>query len=231
MTRNKKSITITFIMAFLFIFTNIINILEVKALENKDIKVVSNVEKISDKGIEYVLNTPKVEGLDNKNFEKKLNKDIEKEVENIIDEVKDKLKKDKNYGKNMKLDIPPYKIDVNYESYNLSKNILTVVLNFKIFTGGQYQVEKKKAYNVNIKECEYIDIDKVLKHSEAINENIKTQLDKKFYYNKKFKGIDKKSKFYFKEKTLVIYFDQNELSPASLGILEFNIPVDTNDFL
>lgn len=222
-----------------------ININPVFADNLEQIPVIGNLVKIvnfsnyqiKDNGYEASIKVPKIEGLDNKELEYKLNKEFEENGKKLynqyLEEVKG-LKKSNESGHKS--------AESWYEVKTDNDNILSLVIY-------EYEAEgssntTRRFYNIDKKNQTALTLEGMFKNDDYINvisENIKQQMaeqmkkDKnKIYWlndkearNGNFKSIKKDQGFYInKSGELVICFDKYEVGPGAMGLVEFTIPKD-----
>lgn len=185
--------------------------------------------------IDADIKIPKVDGLGNKELEKKINEEIYNRMKTRI---KGAEKRAEEYKKafietgGKRKDFRPIKVKVDYDVKSANQDILS----FNIF---QYEslassYAKTYYYNIDLNNNKIITLKDMLgkKYKEIINKSIKTQIQErkndpqKSYFEGEngFKGIKDEQKFYINEyKKVVIVFDKYEIAPGYMGQPEFVI--------
>lgn len=222
-----------------------ININPVFADNLEQIPVIGNLVKIvnfsnyqiKDNGYEASIKVPKIEGLDNKELEYKLNKEFEENGKKLYNQYLEEVKGLKESNESGHKSAESW-----YEVKTDNDNILSLVIY-------EYEAEgssntTRRFYNIDKKNQTALTLEGMFKNDDYINvisENIKQQMaeqmkkDKnKIYWlndkearNGNFKSIKKDQGFYInKSGELVICFDKYEVGPGAMGLVEFTIPKD-----
>ena len=222
-----------------------ININPVFADNLEQIPVIGNLVKIvnfsnyqiKDNGYEASIKVPKIEGLDNKELEYKLNKEFEENGKKLYSQYLEEVKGLKESNESSHKSAESW-----YEVKTDNDNILSLVIY-------EYEAEgssntTRRFYNIDKKNQTVLTLEGMFKNDDYINvisENIKQQMaeqmkrDKnKIYWlndkearNSNFKSIKKDQGFYInKSGELVICFDKYEVGPGAMGLVEFTIPKD-----
>ncbi|TAN67858.1 anti-sigma-V factor rsiV [Paraclostridium sordellii 8483] len=222
-----------------------ININPVFADNLEQIPVIGNLVKIvnfsnyqiKDNGYEASIKVPKIEGLDNKELEYKLNKEFEENGKKLYSQYLEEVKGLKESNESGHKSAESW-----YEVKTDNDNILSLVIY-------EYEAEgssntTRRFYNIDKKNQTVLTLEGMFKNDDYINvisENIKQQMaeqmkkDKnKIYWlndkearNSNFKSIKKDQGFYInKSGELVICFDKYEVGPGAMGLVEFTIPKD-----
>lgn len=222
-----------------------ININPVFADNLEQIPVIGNLVKIvnfsnyqiKDNGYEASIKVPKIEGLDNKALEYKLNKEFEENGKKLYSQYLEEVKGLKESNESGHKSAESW-----YEVKTDNDNILSLVIY-------EYEAEgssntTRRFYNIDKKNQTALTLEGMFKNDDYINvisENIKQQMaeqmkkDKnKIYWlndkearNGNFKSIKKDQGFYInKSGELVICFDKYEVGPGAMGLVEFTIPKD-----
>ncbi|GAA0711070.1 anti-sigma-V factor rsiV [Paraclostridium ghonii] len=244
--RNKSASNKWIIVAAsLCIIIGCVNVNKSFAQTLEQIPVIGNVIKvinfsnyqIKEDGYDASIKVPKIEGLDNKDLEYKLNKEFEKEGKKLYDqylqEVKD-LKEAKSVGNK---DAESW-----YEVKTDNDKILSLVI-YNYESQGSSNTTRK-FYNIDKKNQTILTLEGMFKNDkyiDIISENIKEQMrnemkvDKnKIYWlgdkemgDENFKSISKDQDFYInKDGEIVVCFDKYEVAPGYIGLVEFTIPND-----
>ncbi|CEQ09123.1 anti-sigma(V) factor RsiV [[Clostridium] sordellii] len=222
-----------------------ININTVFADNLEQIPVIGNLVKIvnfsnyqiKDNGYEASIKVPKIEGLDNKELEYKLNKEFEENGKKLYSQYLEEVKGLKESNESGHKSAESW-----YEVKTDNDNILSLVIY-------EYEAEgssntTRRFYNIDKKNQTVLTLEGMFKNDDYINvisENIKQQMaeqmkrDKnKIYWlndkearNSNFKSIKRDQGFYInKSGELVICFDKYEVGPGAMGLVEFTIPKD-----
>ncbi|CEQ12035.1 anti-sigma(V) factor RsiV [[Clostridium] sordellii] len=222
-----------------------ININPVFADNLEQIPVIGNLVKIvnfsnyqiKDNGYEASIKVPKIEGLDNKELEYKLNKEFEENGKKLYSQYLEEVKGLKESNESGHKSAESW-----YEVKTDNDNILSLVIY-------EYEAEgssntTRRFYNIDKKNQTVLTLEGMFKNDDYINvisENIKQQIaeqmkrDKnKIYWlndkearNSNFKSIKRDQGFYInKSGELVICFDKYEVGPGAMGLVEFTIPKD-----
>jgi len=131
-------------------------------------------------------------------------------------------------------------LDVDYEVVTNSETWFTIVIESVEIQASGY--ERKHYYNIDKKSGEYILFSGLftdfIKSKDIINENIISQMRAKMededltYFIKKvdnsgFESVSENQNYYFNESNeLVVSFDEYEVAPGYMGVVEFVIPSD-----
>ncbi|CEN87804.1 DUF3298 and DUF4163 domain-containing protein [Paraclostridium sordellii] len=222
-----------------------ININSVFADNLEQIPVIGNLVKIvnfsnyqiKDNGYEASIKVPKIEGLDNKELEYKLNKEFEENGKKLYSQYLEEVKGLKESNESGHKSAESW-----YEVKTDNDNILSLVI-YKYEAEGSSNTTRR-FYNIDKKNQTVLTLEGMFKNDDYINvisENIKQQMaeqmkkDKnKIYWlndkearNSNFKSIKRDQGFYInKSGELVICFDKYEVGPGAMGLVEFTIPKD-----
>lgn len=198
------------------------------------VKLVTVREYIIKKdGYDARIKVPEIQGLDDKNLEKKINENFNNEGRKLYEELNKEVNLNKVNNKyvstdyvvksetNNRLSIEMEKLEIEASGYTTKKH---------------YNIDKNKKIILTLpmlfKDEKYIDV---------ISQNIKVQMreqmkkdSNKVYFIdqdegglENFSKIDKNQDFYINDKNqLVISFDEYEVAPGYMGAIEFVIPDD-----
>lgn len=198
------------------------------------VKLVTVREYIIKKdGYDARIKVPEIQGLDDKNLEKRINENFNNEGRKLYEELNKEVNLNKVNNKyvstdyvvksetNNRLSIEMEKLEIEASGYTTKKH---------------YNIDKNKkiilTFPMLFKDEKYIDI---------ISQNIKVQMreqmkkdSNKVYFIdqdegglENFSKIDKNQDFYINDKNqLVISFDEYEVAPGYMGAIEFVIPDD-----
>lgn len=213
-----------------------ININEAFAINLKKVPIISGIINIIDftnYKIESINQTgnisiPKIVGLTNKELEFTLNKEFEKEGKELFNKIINN--KGKIYISS------DYDIIINNDKYMVLKITTEEIEASGYNTVKYYTIDKKNNTVLSLKGIfagtNYIDV-----ISENIKEQMKNEMKKdpqKIYFIDddsinfdNFNKIKENQNFYINAKgELVISFNEYEVSPGYMGIVEFTIPND-----
>ncbi len=201
---------------------NVSNALEKIPVIGKVIEVV-NVRNyiIEDK---LSIDVAGIKGLENKELEYEINNDLLEEGKKEYREFVQSMKNSDHRT-----------LDIKYEKLEHGRYLIIKVTRTEIGASGYqtikyYNIDKEKEVMLTLprifKDKEYIDV-----ISENIKKQIKEQIEKNegaIYFTEgesAFKNIDENQDFYIdKNNQLVISFDEYEIAPGSMGVVEFTIP-------
>lgn len=190
--------------------------------------------RINENGFEVSIDIPRIEGLEDKELEYKLNKDFEEEGKRLYDEYIEEmksLKADNIEGREL--------IESWYEIKTDKDDLLSLVI-FNHQAQGSSNTTRK-FYNIDKNKKTLLTLEGMFENNDYVNiisENIKEQMKERMIKNPdeyywlddeisefNFKEIKKDQSFYINDKNeLVICFDKYEVGPGSTGLTEFIIP-------
>lgn len=198
------------------------------------VKLVTVREYIIKKdGYDARIKVPEIQGLDDKNLEKRINENFNNEGRKLYEELNKEVNLNKVNNKYVstdyvvksetdnRLSIEMEKLEIEASGYTTKKH---------------FNIDKNKKIILTLpmlfKDEKYIDV---------ISQNIKVQMreqmkkdSNKVYFIdqdegglENFSKIDKNQDFYINDKNqLVISFDEYEVAPGYMGAIEFVIPDD-----
>lgn len=198
------------------------------------VKLVTVREYIIKKdGYDARIKVPEIQGLDDKNLERRINENFNNEGRKLYEELNKEVNLNKVNNKyvstdyvvksetNNRLSIEMEKLEIEASGYTTKKH---------------FNIDKNKKIILTLpmlfKDEKYIDV---------ISQNIKVQMreqmkkdSNKVYFIdqdegglENFSKIDKNQDFYINDKNqLVISFDEYEVAPGYMGAIEFVIPDD-----
>jgi len=196
-----------------------------------DLKICEEHEAIN---IDMVI--PVIEGMKDKQVEKKINQLIQEYAYNFKEELQigseEYLKEAKKEGWR----IGKYQALSYYIVHYQSKNILSVSVFYYRYTLGAHGHTLQKAYNLDLQNGKIISLPVLLKdmedYKEIINREIKKQikLNPQIYFDNGeiFKTISDDQTFYIIEDGIIIFFGLYEIAPYACGIRYFKIPFSLN---
>lgn len=228
--------------AILCIVIGSVNLSPAFANTIENIPLIGNVIKIinfknyrlNEKGYDISINVPKVEGLQDKELEYKLNEEFELEGKRLYEEYLSDIKEleelgveGREYGKSW------------YEIVNENDDTLSLVI-YNYNAQGSSNTTRK-FYNIDKKNQTILTLEGMFERSnyvDIISENIIEQMRERTKKNPNdvywidgdidtFTRIRENQGFYINDKNeLVICFDKYEVAPGSSGLVEFVIPND-----
>ncbi|MEG2786890.1 MAG: DUF3298 domain-containing protein [Romboutsia sp.] len=242
-SNNKKQVKWLVAAASLCVVVGAININPVFADTLEKIPVIGDVIKIinfsnyeiKDEGYEASIKVPKIEGLDNKELEYKLNKEFESEGKNLYNQYLEEVKGLKEANTSGHKAAESW-----YEVNTDNEDILSLVI-YNYEAQGSSNTTRK-FYNIDKHNQTILTLEGMFKNDDyikVISENIKEQMreqmkndENKYYWvddkemgDENFKSIKKDQGFYINEKgELIICFDKYEVAPGYMGLVEFTIP-------
>lgn len=206
----------------------------------EEIPLIGNVIKIinfknyrlNENGYDISIDVPKVEGLDDKELEYKLNKEFESEGKKLYEEYLSEIKdleelgvEGREYGKSW------------YEVLNENDDTLSLVI-YNYYAQGSSNTTRK-FYNIDKKNQTVLTLEGMFEGSnyvDVISQNIIEQMRERTKKDPSdvywidgdidtFTKIREDQGFYINDKNeLVICFDKYEVAPGSSGLVEFVIP-------
>ena len=231
----KKIFNLIFIFFIVMtIFLNVNNMVltqESKEVNQKltvsDLKICEEHEAIN---IDMVI--PVIEGMKDKQVEKKINQLIQEYAYNFKEELQIGSEEYLKGAKKEGWRIAKYQALSCYIVHYQSKNVLSVSVFYYRYTLGAHGHTLQKVYNLNLQNGEIISLPVLLKDMEdykkIINREIKKQikLNPQIYFDNGeiFKTISDDQTFYIIEDGIVIFFGLYEIAPYCSGIRYFKIP-------
>lgn len=166
------------------------------------------------------IEIPEIIGIKDKDLEKEINKMIKDKSIKLYD----KAIEDSSKGKEAVLQT--YVVKRNDEEI-LGFGLVTTMISASAYETVEY-------YNIDIFESKLLSLDDLFKEGsnyyevldnkliEIMKDNMKNE--GKSYFLDQFKGLDDQSKFYINEDNkLVIVFNEYEIAPGSMGVVELEI--------
>lgn len=243
--RRKRNIRHLITTASVVVVIGVININPVFAHTLEEIPVIGSVVKvvnfanykIKEGTYEASIKVPKIEGLDNKELEYKLNKKFKEDGEKLYNQYLEEVKGLKDSGSS------EHKASESwYEVKSDNDKILSLVI-YNYQAQGSSNTTRK-FYNIDKKNETVLTLEGMFKNDnyiKKISDNIKDQMEEqmkkdenKCYWlndenigDENFKAIKKDQGFYINNNgELVICFDKYEVAPGYMGLIEFAIPKD-----
>lgn len=244
--KNKKVNRLRFKVAIAFacMFTVLVNISPVFADNFSKIPIIGGIVEVitiknyslKSENYEAKIDIPKIQGLKDKNLEKRLNSNFMEDGKRLYDEFQQRMEKielSKNKGHKS--------LSLSYSVKNNSKDFLSIEMTKNEIEASSYV--SKIHYNVDKKRQIVLTLPMLFKddkYIKVISDNIKKQMreqmkkdnTKSYFIDQEkdlsaedFKTINKYQDFYInKDGNLVISFDEYEVAPGYMGAVEFVIP-------
>lgn len=243
--RKKRNIRYLTTAASVVVVIGVININPVFAQTLEEIPVIGSIVRvvnftnyqIKEGTYEASIKVPKIEGLDNKDLEYKLNKEFEEEGKKLYNQYLEELKGLQDSGSSQHKASETW-----YEVKTDNDKILSLII-YNYQAQGSSNTTRK-FYNIDKKNQTVLTLEGMFKNDDyidVISNNIKKQMEEnmkkdenKIYWLKdktmgegNFKSIKKDQGFYINDNgELVICFDKYEVAPGYMGLVEFTIPKD-----
>lgn len=183
-------------------------------------------------GLNVDMVIPVIEGMKDKEAEKKINQLLQKDAFNFKEELQIDSEEYLKGAKKEGWEIRKYEASSYYIVHFQSKNILSVSVFYYRYTLGAHGHTLQKAYNINLKNGELFTLSDLFSDMEkarkVINQEIKRQiqLNLSCYFNsgEVFESISDDQPFYVIDDGIVIFFGLYEIAPYACGIRYFKIP-------
>lgn len=200
-------------------------------LEENEIKVETEIIKPNIDGAEIDIKIPVIKGLKDSQYQEELNHLIKTHTEENIK----KFEEDVEGLKKLDIEWKPQMI-VGHDIKS-SEDILSIVVDTYIFTGGAHGSSRRDYYNIDIDKNQTIQLSDLFKDgsdfksiindqiNNEINRQIKDEAKSYFTDDEKFVTIDDSHDFYIdKDGNIVITFQPYDITPWYMGHPEFKIP-------
>ena len=200
-------------------------------LEENEIKVETEIIKPNIDGAEIDIKIPVIKGLKDSQYQEELNHLIKTHTEENIK----KFEEDVEGLKKLDIEWKPQMI-VGYDVKSC-EDILSIVVDTYIFTGGAHGSSRRDYYNIDIDKNQTIQLSDLFKDgsdfksiindqiNNEINRQIKDEAKSYFTDDEKFVTIDDSHDFYIdKDGNIVITFQPYDITPWYMGHPEFKIP-------
>lgn len=199
-------------------------------VEENNVRVETEIINPNMNGVDMDIKIPVVKGLKDSSYQEELNDLIKTHTKEDIKSFEEDLEELK------KLDVEwkPQMI-VGYDVKSC-EDILSIVVDTYIFTGGAHGSSRRDYYNVHIDKNQTVQISDLFEEGSnfksVINDEIKKEIKRqiadeaKSYFtdSKKFVTIDDSHDFYIdKDGDIVITFQPYDISPWYMGHPEFKI--------
>jgi hypothetical protein len=170
------------------------------------------------------LKTPVLDGLINKKLEKKLNNKYLKENKMIYNEFLEIIKEDRGAPLSIESD---YFIKTDTDNLLVIGRYVTYIAASSSTIIKYDTIDRKNGILITLPSLFKDDIYINIINNYIKNKMIEKNKDGYFYFVDDFKGINDKQQFYINgEGKLVISFDDYEVAPGAMGIVEFIIPTE-----
>lgn len=228
-------ILVCFIVMIIFLNTENMVLTQESKEVNQELAVNDLNIREEHEGINVNMIIPVIEGMKDKEVEKKINQLLQKDAFDFKEELQIDSEEYLKGAKKEGWEIRKYEASSYYIVHFQSKNILSISVFYYRYTLGAHGYTLQKAYNINLRNGEKIFLSDVLKdvenYKEIINQKIKKQiqLNPEEYFNEKifgkiFKAINDEQPFYIIENGIVVYFGLYKIAPYASGIKYFKIP-------
>ena len=185
------------------------------------------------------VNIPQIseDGIDGSATLAAINKGIEEYAEELIGMYEKELQESGGEGR--------YKLDSSYEVICNDERYLAIRINTTVVMAGGNQfvkifnIDKETGTVLTLEDICCATEDYVTLISENIKEQMRNQMEENeeimyFIYTEEepfgFETVTEKDNFYLNEnRELVVVFDEYEVAPGSMGVVEFTIPRDIVD--
>ena len=237
----KKTMYSAVAVAAAFVLT--LNCIPSFAYAAGDIPVLGDIVKVvtfgrfevSKENYEATITTPKIEGLLNKELEKRINKELADNANTIISAFENDIKKmgdlygDKNFHLSVNAD---YEVKTDNDDILSLNFYFTTIEASAVTTNRFYNIDKKSGTIITLDSLFKKDADYITPVSDYILNEMKKQNDNGtgLYFldgddSEKFTKIRKDQSFYINNTgNIVICFDEYEVAAGAQGCPEFEIP-------
>ncbi|WP_097014975.1 DUF3298 and DUF4163 domain-containing protein [Anaerocolumna aminovalerica] len=243
MKRKRKFLTCTAsVAAAAAVFVGTINISPVAAQAMSNVPVLKDLVKVvtfreyhyEDDSHELDIKVPQINGLENSELEDILNDNYIKENEQLYKEFMDQIGNEDNLNEKYFALYTDYEVKTNTDNLLVVANHKTEIAASGYETVHYNNIDKQNKLLITLpslfKDDSYI---------ELISENIKSQMkeqmkadeDKSYFLENdmtdSFTSIKEDQNFYINsDGKLIISFDEYEVAPGYMGIVEFTIPTN-----
>ncbi|PAB60599.1 DUF3298 domain-containing protein [Anaeromicrobium sediminis] len=210
------------------------------AIDDRSLKSIVNIPVIKD----IKLN---IEGVDYKEIQDNLNNLFEKEAMEFREEMYEDAKVAMEESEKIGYKLRPYVANVTFDEKYNKGNLLSIYTVYYTYTGGAHGNHQDVAYNVDLTNGKILKLNDIFKnevdYKKVINDEINKQIreiqeqakaegisrgekvEDIYLPHRGFKSIRDDHGFYFKDDSIVIYFDLYEIGPYAAGIIEFPIKI------
>ncbi|MBU5331457.1 DUF3298 and DUF4163 domain-containing protein [Anaerocolumna aminovalerica] len=243
MKRKRKFLTCTAsVAAAAAVFVGTINISPVAAQAMSNVPVLKDLVKVvtfreyhyEDDSHELDIKVPQINGLENSELEDILNDNYIKENEQLYKEFMEQIGNEDNLNEKYFALYTDYEVKTNTDNLLVVANHKTEIAASGYETVHYNNIDKQNKLLITLpslfKDDSYI---------ELISENIKSQMkeqmkadeDKSYFLENdmtnSFTSIKEDQNFYINsDGKLIISFDEYEVAPGYMGIVEFTIPTN-----
>lgn len=190
-----------------------------------------------------VLNYPQVINLKNKSAQDKINAMLKKHIQTsyngYLNNKAEEQKQRQDYFNKNGHEVPKeeefmytYDYQVSYEVKFNENNLISIVMNDYMYTGGAHGTTIVTSYNFNILTGQQLFVGDIAKNQTNLNK-IKqyaiNELSKRNYgLNEELKNIEINNSrpFYFIQNGIILMFQEYEVAPYAAGRPEVKIPIE-----
>ena len=199
---------------------------------DQEITITEQTIKEDHEAFKVDITFPLVQGVKDKQVEKKINQIIREDILNFKNQLKTESEEYLQSAKNEEWEIRKYQAFTTYTVHYQKDDLLSLSISYYSYTAGAHGFTLERAYNYNLVNGEEILLSDILKEKkdyvEIINQEIKKQieLNPQEYFSEfsVFQSISEEQPFYLIEDGIVVYFGLYEIAPYASGIRYFKIP-------
>lgn len=226
---NKRSF---FMLLLLSCLTIVPNYISAAQPSNMTIPINTSTQKGKTPYFEYEMNYPKFSGIQDKQFEQKLNAYYKKKTNHFKKKLEKEAKTYYEAAKESGAHFLPYNTTVNYKMTLNKPSLLSLYVNYYQYTGGAHGMYEWKAATLDMKKNKLLSLNNLFQKDSNYNEIIRQEMVRQIKQNEKMYFPDaadkamseKKLKYFLEREHLVIYFPLYEIAPYASGIPQFYIP-------
>jgi hypothetical protein len=195
------------------------------------VKITTKQVKSSSETINVDLKVPVLSGMENKEFQKRINTRFLKEEIDFKNQIEKSAVEFQKYAKEHNIPQRPFEANVTYKVTYNKDNLLSITFYYYRFTGGAHGGTKVISYNIDLTGGKTLTLSDLFKPKTSYIEKINTEIMRQmktngnFYFQDVFKSISDTQAFYIEDRNIVIYFQEYEIAPYAAGIPEFKIPL------
>lgn len=235
---NKTFLTILFYIVIIFITGLLLNYSDIQGSTVQKISYTESSINYETEAVIVNASFPQFTGFDNPSYETELNSSIKGYIEHLIRNYKLSAESLKENYSTKGWDYTPYTLTTTFQVYNTTE-ILSLRLDILYVESGPPKLGSI-FFNIHLDDTpEDLQINQLFKadydYASTINKEIKEQMakqmenDQTIYYFEEdkhgFVGITDYQKYYIKDNSLYIVFDENTIAPGSMGEIKFEIPL------
>lgn len=194
-------------------------------------------EEYSNENSEYnmtvYMSIPQIKGLGRPEVQESINSLIMQEAISIKDEFESWAKQDyENLPDDMKAF--PHTLDFGFDIKMLDNDIMSIAIIYYSYTGGAHGLETTYSYTFRLNDGTVISFPDLFSSDydfiKEINDEIKNSnysftggFDEYVYEVENFEGVNKNTKFFIEDNSIVIYYNPYEIAAYAAGYLEFKL--------